>query len=132
MICSLVALATPAFACQDAASKAITLSSWKVSVAKDEYGITEANLTLVLRNNGEKATRLVDAKVEFADALGGYIPTIGVNRDLHLKPGAEFTQKGSYPGTNLNRIPSMAKEDVMATVCTTAVTYEDGTKSTFN
>lgn len=116
--------ATPAAACNE---QMMSVESWAAS----SHGDTTFILKLDLRSNLPQHTRMIDAQVYFADALGKQIGGINLDRDAPVSVGP-FSQE-LHLGTALNiaRLLRINAEDVVVSTCTRAVIYEDGTKETF-
>lgn len=108
-------------------SDLLSVSDWSVTINAED----EAEVALTLASVFTKPTRMVDASVVFADALGQLIGQVPVDTDQKLPVGASYKAGGSYGGTKLDRAAKLAREDVKVTTCVRGVVYEDGTKEEF-
>lgn len=121
--------ATPAMACN---TEMLTIEDgWTVEEVDSFAGFRNAGLSLIYTNAGDRAFRLIDATVQFQDALGAGIGSIQFDRDTGLAPGESAALEGTYAGDNLLRLNSMNPDDIVITTCVRSVVYVDGKREEF-
>ena len=123
LVCG-AAAPTSATACDEGV---FTVQSWQVEPKPGDYPVLTASLTY----EGKSAVRMVDALIVVADALGGHITAIGIDRDLHAEPGATFNNDSLISVEAGERLLSLHPDDVAVTTCTRAIIYQDGLKQVF-
>jgi len=109
----------------------LSVVSWAVEVAPDEYGMTTATVSVEVKNTTALPIRMTDGGVHFQDALGGYISNIGIERDLVIPIEGTVQWTAQYGGTGLDRVPDLRHDEVDVFACVRAVLFDDGTKQAF-
>ena len=105
----------------------VTLTDWEITPRNDTQNIL--NTTFLF--NGDREIRMIDASADFSDILGGSIASFGIDRDLRVEPGAEFSQSGLWGMYTFERLLEMEKADVETRVCVRGVVYADGSTEVF-
>jgi hypothetical protein len=123
-------LAAPALGaeCSVGRSDAVVVTSWAAEATSGTLG-PMVQVSYVLSNNLPKGIRMVDASVNFEDVLGQTMPGFKLAPDIAAAAGGDFAQVATYLG--MDRLVKARHEDIIVTVCTRAVVYEDGTKESF-
>lgn len=107
--------------------KTLKLVSWEIKPIDARTN----RLTTTFQSVASKAIRMVDGQASFSDALGGHIAAFAITRDVSVKPGEQFTQKGTWGPYTFERLLNLKHDEVSVEVCVSAVLYEDGTKEEF-
>lgn len=126
-------VANDAFAC-DGSTKLLSVKDWTVEEVDGLIpGIHSGiDITVDIKSHAEKPFRMIDASYTFADALGRRISGFMIDPDLKVRPGETVSTTNGYTGSEMDRVIKMNRDDVIVTICTRAVVYEDGTKEDFS
>lgn len=111
--------------CLVGSSEVLKLRDWGVTVTSD----SRYDLTISFEYSGQKPLRMVDANLNAFDTLGNGLTGGAIDPDQSLAPGDTGEQTWTFAGDA--RIARIAREDVVARVCTKAVVYADGSKDSF-
>ena len=109
----------------------LAVTDWSVDVGPDRFGMITSKTDITVSNTTEKSIRMVDGQVSFYDALGGYISTVNIERDLRIDAGGEASWQAEYGGTHLDRIPNLVRDEIAVEACVRAVLFDDGSKADF-
>lgn len=120
--------------CRDSSGDILVVKSWSAEAHTPQFGSDGAKITVVMENKSPTAIRMIDAKIFFDDILGRSLVNVGVNEDVSIAAGAEFSQSGSYQsyGGDIGRLPQIKTEDAVVTICVTALVKDDGTVQRFD
>ena len=114
-----------------ATSVPLALADWSFSSGKDEMEQGFYEITVSLRNTGEKPIKLIDASVQFNDLLGDHLYRIKVTPDLNIAPGVTSTDKGRYHinqfSAEESRMKNMKQADILATLDVAKIVFADNT-----
>jgi len=122
---------THATECNSSSSEVLAVEDWSVDVSPDRNGLKTAKTHIELRNQTDKPIRMVDGSVQFLDALGGYISSISIQRDLVVQAGETASWGAEYAGAGLERIPNLRASEVAVVACVSSVLYDDGQREDF-
>jgi hypothetical protein len=120
----LIAGSAAADECGARRSDILILKDW--SAATGEYN--NVRVSLNLQNNTNKQIRMVKASAVFTDPFGENIASLAIDPDVVIPAKGAFEEKGSWSAARLVKV---RKQDVKATMCVSAVLYEDGSKEQF-
>lgn len=112
--------------CDTGNADILKVQEWDAADKGDR--VVEINYTYM--NTTAKQIDMVDAALWFTDALGKRVG-VGAIVDPDPKVKAGDIAAADWKGWGLQRLPSIEKKNVTATICVRAVLYEDGTKETF-
>lgn len=126
---------SPALAqgCPKGSESLLSVTSWNVVkvdgvIPGDPSGV---DITVKVQSRAGSPIRMIDASYTFEDALGRRISSFEFDPDLAIKPGETVETGTGYAGSEMDRVPSMAAEDIRVFTCTFSVIYSDGTKEEF-
>ncbi len=126
----LAAMAAPIAAAEcDAGIPDLLVASEWTAVPHQMMGNPAAKVAISFTNEGRRSIRMIDASFTISTILGrtiGY-PMRGPS-DVKMAPGETFSFDVALPGTEiLDNHP----DDIVVTVCTRQVVYDDGTVEKF-
>lgn len=123
----IAALSSPAAAqsCARGSSGAFSVIDWSVESA-ETFGMQSAALTVTLQNDMLQGFRMVDASIQFRDALGGSIGGIEIPRTTKAGAGETFEIAGTYSSRDLAIMTEMHRDDVIVTACVVGAISDTG------
>lgn len=129
--CVLISMNAYADPCRgDGSGAPLTVTDW--SIEEVEIGVSKGmDISVSIRSNAEKPFRMVDASFTFEDALGSYISSFTIDPDLSGAPGEEVTSTNGYLGSDMKRVLTMNRDDVIVYACTHELLYDDGSRESF-
>lgn len=128
----LMLLAMPTAAAAECQGRADLLIVEEWSVERVTGVISGIDITIHLKSAFDQPFRMIDAGYTFSDALGRRISGFTMNPDLRASPGETVETGNGYTGREMDRVPTMNKDDVSVSTCVRAVVYDDGTKEEFD
>lgn len=109
----------------------LTVSDWSVDVSPDRMGTMTAKVSVELTSVEPKAIRMAEGVIVFSDALGGYIANIDIDRDIKIPPSGAASWLAEYGGTDLDRIPTLERDQLSVVACVSSILFDDGTVEKF-
>lgn len=119
-------LAWPANACSHSDPNFLSVSSWTIQPIDDKTN----RITLTLATSSEKPIRMIEAQLSFYDALGGYIDSMLIDRDISIARNKPYVQSGVWE-FQFARLLNLKHDEVRIEICTRTVLYDDGSKQFF-
>lgn len=114
--------------CGTGTSTAIELLSWSAQVGPGSFAPTVVDLEL--KNNLPKGIRMLDASIFYVDVLGRDVGRYGLDPDTKAAASSDFSQQGVYFSDT--RLIEANPSDIVVTICTRQVVYDDGTVEKFD
>lgn len=108
----------------------LQLVSWDYRLVSGRYS-DEYEITLNLKNNGQKEIKLIEGSLAFSDLLGASLYRIQVDPDQRIGVGKIVMNKGRYDINQFisqqSRMAQMKKEDVQAVLVIRKLVFTDNT-----
>lgn len=106
----------------------IDLVEWEFKYGKGSYS-EYYNISYTIKNNHDKAIKLIDGSLRFQDLLGESIYGIKLTKDVDMKPKQISIYKGQYSINEFiaeqNRMKKMKKNDIKTTLDIRKIVLED-------
>lgn len=126
----LAAMAAPIAAAEcDAGTPDLLVASEWTAVPHQMMGNPASKAAMTFTNQGAQPIRMIDAAFTISTVLGRMIgyPMKGPSA-VKIAPGETFTFEVALPGTELL---DSHPDDIVVTICTRQVVYDDGTVGNF-
>lgn len=120
----MLAMCAPAAACNE---QLFTVLDWRADSISDARPRTVVEVDL--RYDGERPYRMILAAAMFSDVIGNALVSPGLDRDVKVNPGDEFTVSATFRDAGRNT--TINRGDVRSRVCVWSIAYDDGAVEEF-
>ncbi|WP_246675225.1 hypothetical protein [Mesorhizobium sp. B2-3-4] len=115
--------------CSEGGGKALAIGSWTLGPIKADE---TRDFTFEINSSLKKPTKMVEGTIWFEDALGRSLNGWKLDPDFKVQAGATAEFVLSLGKLNFGkRLEHLNRDDLVATLCTEKVLYDDGTKEEF-